>query len=201
MRTADFDFELPPELIADEPARPRDAARLLDVRRRPGGPPCPRPARPAEPRRPAGLQRHPRHPRPPDRQAGRGQGRSHPPQARGRRYLACLRQARQAAAGRRHHRLRARPVGAGDGEARGRRHSAPLLGRGRRADGGPAPLRRHAAAALYPPARRRFAQGRRGLPDRLRRPRGRGGGSHRRASLHAGPAGARWKPAASGACR
>ena len=31
MRTADFDFELPPELIADEPARPRDAARLLDV--------------------------------------------------------------------------------------------------------------------------------------------------------------------------
>jgi S-adenosylmethionine:tRNA ribosyltransferase-isomerase len=32
MRTADFDFELPPELIADEPARPRDAARLLDMR-------------------------------------------------------------------------------------------------------------------------------------------------------------------------
>jgi S-adenosylmethionine:tRNA ribosyltransferase-isomerase len=31
MRTADFDFELPPELIADEPARPRDAARLLDM--------------------------------------------------------------------------------------------------------------------------------------------------------------------------
>lgn len=31
MRTADFDFELPPELIADEPARPRDAARLLNV--------------------------------------------------------------------------------------------------------------------------------------------------------------------------
>ncbi len=31
MRTADFDFELPPELIADEPARPRDAARLLHV--------------------------------------------------------------------------------------------------------------------------------------------------------------------------
>jgi S-adenosylmethionine:tRNA ribosyltransferase-isomerase len=31
MRTADFDFKLPSELIADEPARPRDAARLLDV--------------------------------------------------------------------------------------------------------------------------------------------------------------------------
>lgn len=31
MKTADFDFPLPPELIAQEPARPRDAARLLDV--------------------------------------------------------------------------------------------------------------------------------------------------------------------------
>ncbi|HWA42979.1 MAG TPA: tRNA preQ1(34) S-adenosylmethionine ribosyltransferase-isomerase QueA [Hypericibacter adhaerens] len=32
MRTADFDFELPPERIADRPASPRDAARLLVVR-------------------------------------------------------------------------------------------------------------------------------------------------------------------------
>ncbi|HEV7369540.1 tRNA preQ1(34) S-adenosylmethionine ribosyltransferase-isomerase QueA [Arenibaculum sp.] len=31
MKTAEFDFELPPGLIAGEPARPRDAARLLDV--------------------------------------------------------------------------------------------------------------------------------------------------------------------------
>jgi len=31
MKTADFDFELPPELIATHPARPRDRARLLDV--------------------------------------------------------------------------------------------------------------------------------------------------------------------------
>jgi S-adenosylmethionine:tRNA ribosyltransferase-isomerase len=31
MRTADFDFELPEDLIATAPARPRDAARLLDV--------------------------------------------------------------------------------------------------------------------------------------------------------------------------
>src|SRR3954447_9332224 len=31
MRTADFDFELPESLIAAAPARPRDAARLLDV--------------------------------------------------------------------------------------------------------------------------------------------------------------------------
>ena len=32
MKTADFDFDLPPERIAQTPARPRDAARLLDAR-------------------------------------------------------------------------------------------------------------------------------------------------------------------------
>ena len=32
MRVSDFDFELPEELIALRPARPRDTARLLDVR-------------------------------------------------------------------------------------------------------------------------------------------------------------------------
>lgn len=31
MKTADFDFPLPPDLVAQEPARPRDAARLLVV--------------------------------------------------------------------------------------------------------------------------------------------------------------------------
>jgi S-adenosylmethionine:tRNA ribosyltransferase-isomerase len=31
MKVADFDFDLPPELIAQEPARPRDSARLLEV--------------------------------------------------------------------------------------------------------------------------------------------------------------------------
>jgi S-adenosylmethionine:tRNA ribosyltransferase-isomerase len=31
MKTSDFDFHLPPERIAEAPARPRDAARLLDV--------------------------------------------------------------------------------------------------------------------------------------------------------------------------
>jgi S-adenosylmethionine:tRNA ribosyltransferase-isomerase len=31
MRVAAFDFDLPPELIADHPARPRDAARMLAV--------------------------------------------------------------------------------------------------------------------------------------------------------------------------
>lgn len=33
MKTADFDFDLPRELIAQRPANPRDSARLLDVRR------------------------------------------------------------------------------------------------------------------------------------------------------------------------
>ncbi len=32
MRVDDFDFDLPRDLIADRPARPRDAARLLDAR-------------------------------------------------------------------------------------------------------------------------------------------------------------------------
>jgi S-adenosylmethionine:tRNA-ribosyltransferase-isomerase (queuine synthetase) len=31
VRLADFDFDLPPEAIAQHPARPRDAARLLHV--------------------------------------------------------------------------------------------------------------------------------------------------------------------------
>src|SRR3954447_4288805 len=39
MRVADFDFELPPERIALRPARPRDSARLLEVR---GGEICDR---------------------------------------------------------------------------------------------------------------------------------------------------------------
>ncbi len=33
MKTADFDFDLPGELIAQHPADPRDSARLLDLRR------------------------------------------------------------------------------------------------------------------------------------------------------------------------
>ena len=36
MRTSDFDYELPPELIAREPARPRDSSRMMVVDRRTG---------------------------------------------------------------------------------------------------------------------------------------------------------------------
>src|SRR5947208_16640525 len=36
MRSSDFDYELPPELIAREPARPRDASRMLVLDRRTG---------------------------------------------------------------------------------------------------------------------------------------------------------------------
>src|ERR1041385_962477 len=36
MHIADFDYELPPELIANEPARPRDASRMMVLARRSG---------------------------------------------------------------------------------------------------------------------------------------------------------------------
>ncbi len=36
MHTSDFDYELPPELIADEPAKPRDASRMMTLDRRTG---------------------------------------------------------------------------------------------------------------------------------------------------------------------
>ncbi len=37
MHISDFDYELPPELIAREPARPRDASRMMVLDRRRGG--------------------------------------------------------------------------------------------------------------------------------------------------------------------
>src|SRR5438034_11685078 len=37
MRTSDFDYVLPPELIAREPARPRDSSRMMVLDRRTGG--------------------------------------------------------------------------------------------------------------------------------------------------------------------
>src|SRR2546427_8165468 len=37
MRTSDFDYELPPERIAREPARPRDTSRMMVLNRKTGG--------------------------------------------------------------------------------------------------------------------------------------------------------------------
>src|SRR5262249_11842622 len=37
MRTSDFDYQLPPALIAHEPARPRDSSRMMVLHRRTGG--------------------------------------------------------------------------------------------------------------------------------------------------------------------
>ena len=34
MRTSDFDYSLPPELIAQSPVEPRDSSRLMVVKRR-----------------------------------------------------------------------------------------------------------------------------------------------------------------------
>lgn len=36
MRTKDFDYELPPELIAQAPAQPRDSSRLMVLHRQEG---------------------------------------------------------------------------------------------------------------------------------------------------------------------
>jgi len=41
MKTADFHYDLPPEAVAQEPAEPRDSARLLRLDRRAGPPPAP----------------------------------------------------------------------------------------------------------------------------------------------------------------
>src|SRR5689334_3325854 len=37
MNTSEFDYELPPNLIAHEPARPRDASRMMLLDRKTGG--------------------------------------------------------------------------------------------------------------------------------------------------------------------
>ena len=99
---SDFDFALPPELIAQHPAAERSGSRLLDGDgRRAGRPDLPRAAGPAARRRPAGRQRHARHQGAPvrrqgERRRGRGAGRAR----RGRRHGRRAPARQQVAAGR-----------------------------------------------------------------------------------------------------
>ena len=174
MRVDLFDFDLPPELIAQAPVRPRDAARLLLVDRRPvardGGA---RPAGSAAARRPPGAQRHPRAADPLLRPSRRGGGRGHAGRADRRRRLVGAGPARQAAAARRSRsswrpgswpRSPARTRRAGCGSAS--RSPATALLAAIRASGC------HAAAALHPPAERGGdPHDRARLPDRVRPPR------------------------------
>ena len=86
----DFDFALPPELIAQHPAAERSASRLLDgTGDRAGRPHLPRPALAAARRRPAGVQRHARDQGAPvrreaDRRQARAAGRARAAGPRGR---------------------------------------------------------------------------------------------------------------------
>ena len=153
MRVDLFDFDLPPELIAQAPVRPRDAARLLLVD---GGPlreawcaSCPDLLRPG---RPAGAQRHPRAADPLLRPARRGGRRGDAGRADRRCLLVGAGAAGQAAAARATvsswhpgswPRSRARTT-----EGRVRLDFALA----RRSAAGRHPrARRHAAAALHPP--------------------------------------------------
>ncbi len=120
---ADFDFELPPALIAQHPAPERSASRLLDGR---GPVPVDRAFRDlpgaAEPRRPARLQRHARDQgaaarRQADRRRGRGAGRARAARPRG--AGAAAREQVAAAGQRRALRRRLRRAGARPRRARG----------------------------------------------------------------------------------
>ena len=155
MRVDLFDFDLPPELVAQRPVRPRDAARLLLV----GDAPVreatdARPAGAAAARRPPGPQRHPRPADPLLRPARRGAGRGHPGRA-GRRPAAGGRWPGPASGCGRATAVELAPglaaeVAEKDGEGRVR---LALRARRRGAAGRDPRARRHAAAALYPPAR------------------------------------------------
>ena len=156
MRVDLFDFDLPPELIAQAPIRPRDAARLLlvddgplreHVRARPAGP--------AAARRPPRAQRHPRAADPLLRPSRRGGRRGHPGRAHRRRMPGGRWRGPASACGRATvsswhpgswPRSPARTRRAGCGSTSRSRGEALLGGHPR--------ARRHAAAALHPPAER-----------------------------------------------
>ena len=180
MRVDLFDFDLPPELIAQAPIRPRDAARLLLVD---GGP-----------LREALVRDLPDLLRPGDllvlndtrvlptrffARRGEVAGRGHAGRADRRCRLVGAGPARQAPAPRRHGR-RSRPSLGGHRRRQGRGgQGAPRLrARGRAAARRDPVARRHAAAALHPPAQGRRRARRRRLPDRVRAPRRCGGRAH-----------------------
>ena len=186
MRTSDFDYALPEELIAQEPIEPRDAARLLVVQRGDGGSntapswtcPSSRAGRPAD--------------REPLARAARARTR-HAARRRTRRSAAAAPTGRGTLAGAGASRApaapwRSRPGDAGVDRAH-RRGAARRLardrgrGRVRRPRSGAARRWRHAAAAVYP----RLARRPRALPDDVRAGRRLGGRADRRAALHAAP--------------
>ena len=183
-RCSDFDFALPPELIAQHPAAERSASRLLDGRAgRAGRPRVPRPARRCCARRPAGLQRHARHQGAParrqgQRRRGRGAGRARAAGPRSR--LAHLRASKSPQAGQ-----PLRFADAFDAEVLGRGRAATTsLFRLRFPDDPLALLERHGHVPLPPYITHADdADDERALPDRVRRAARRGRGADRGAAL------------------
>ena len=204
MRLADFDFDLPPDRIAQHPARPRDAARLLHVgARRAGGSHGARSAGAAAAGRRAGGQRHAGDPGAARRAAWRRAHRHHAGPA-----------ARRTAPGTRWRAMRDGCAWATSCASTARRHLRPRCWSATRTAAwcwrstSMRPLRRGAApggcarpAAVHRAARRPAARGQRRLPDHLRRARRRGGRADRRAAFHAGAARRRWSGAACRASR
>ena len=184
----DFDFALPPELIAQHPAAERSASRLLDgTGARARRPRVPRAARPARSGRPAGVQRHPRH----QGAAARRQGQRRC--GRRRWSSVCCRATRcwpTCAPASRPSRAACVRFVSGDGASS---FEAEVLGRGGPDDslfhlrfpGEPLALLRaprpRAAAALHHACRQR--RGRTPLPDRVREASRRSGRANRRAAL------------------
>ena len=185
---ADFDFELPPELIAQQPAAERSASRLLDGRGpRAGRPGVPRTARSAAAGRPAGLQRHAGHQgaavrREVQRRRGAGAGRAGAARPRGAGPPA----RQQVAQGRQHAALCRRLRRRGAGPRRAGRGAVPpaLSGRPLRAAAGARPC---AAAAVHHARATRPEDEARYQTVFAARP-GRGGRADRGAALRRGAA-------------